>query len=1625
MNTKEFRRNTPPVIRVFLSSTFADMEHERSYFNEVVVPKLSRACAERGVSFFSVDLRWGITEEEQVNGQVLPICLGEIDKCRPYFVGILGNRYGSVLEEVPKGLASSIPWLEGKEGHSITELEMLYAVLDREKTDAARDCAFYFRSEQLSNEWYGQTGEENRLMMLKERIRDDVTIPQAQYNSLEEFGENITRDILGWLDREFPATENIHKVRRQWYDNELLRGYIENEDMNSFLNSYVSQSQRPLLLYGDGARGKTTFLTAWEPTDGEKVLINCASDDIYLYWPSIAKELVNKINAIDDSCGCPDMKKCSSSVMMELMSRVKNRDNLNAQDESYFVTDEEREAFRLSFLEWMNSLNLKKRIYIVLNDLNLLEDETSRILSWLPFSACENIRLICSTNDDAMVQNAQILGWNCKEMPEFKKQSAQQFVNSYLHSYGKNLSQSQLENLLDSIVVSYPGQLRFVTDFLINYGRFHNLDTIIGEISASKTIGEVYQYIYNFLIEDLSQNEKEIVRVVFGLLRYAQISLKEQACYQLSAVQGQSTAMEWAKVIHVFEQFNLVKGDYWNLRDEELQKFVDSLLTEKEIERIQEILGDFMLQQLKADKQELGQLRIIRENTTYSKACLYHYQEARNWDKLCQALHEREILFYLVKVDWYTVRVAWMKIFLYSDIDIPKNLYALIEKYNGEDREDKIIAIYVASLFEDLEFLGHVENVKKLVGTTRCPGSLRRLSAELVSRKFKDIYNTMVGLKRTGQIRRLYELIEEIMVSDNSFSLMEKCLLLALKADCTEQLRLTNESLQITGEYYETAIKSGFTDEMQRALALRGDALYRCGAYDEAQVVQSRCIHFAMMVGDLRRYLASENILGMCMNRNKRCEEAIEKYDMLIDYWNKLGNVKEAGNVLTNKATAYYMSGDARKALDIATDFYQQIENDESLIGVAVSILGNMGSFAFSLKEYDKAEEYLLHTIAKATAIGKESTLLNARLTLIQVYEKTQRFIKATEQYEAQMELFWQRREYVQVCDMLKAAVKLLLPNHYTLRAQQLQATWEERFEQVEGGKAFYEEQVSEKIVDAVEIEQLKEQLVVAKSENDVQKMAKTCMALASWASLNNKTQGVEYYLQAAELYHKMDDEQSSQECMEQALVEMFDKGKIVDKDAYSKLSSSSLFSPLKDVADIWEQMGIDNQQFDDLLKELLTHLEQRETLICNCLIDLVRQMIRECNAEEIKCLADSFKGENGRKLKNAITLEMVSNIEKDLASLMKDYLSPFAENILDKYEKYVVVLAEWDKTNAAAIAGNVALIFRRRREEEKTLYYHDMSKKLYEELNQKRDALIELSNMATACKEFGQLQQAVTILRKGVKEAQEANELQIMAAIAGNLAKFLMESGDTDAHEEIIRCFSIEENFFRNSDSERDLVISLLNQVVYLKEQADISAMKSKLDEAGKLICANGFKEFETVYVRLASLIMDMSDTKEQGPSNNVIADIKELLAASGEYVIVHSEKEGEQYHVVCQLKETEKTANEQLHIIFNPLQKHQVLMAFLYQPKLFSEKTTADIEEYVNWWNERGYYRLSYEKEDYLLKAECLVRATNWQEIVQRSKFYFKLWSADKINMLAMSLGVVELKVCQGKKLEVLNEV
>ena len=81
-------------VRIFLSSTFRDFGEERDLLVRKVFPALRARLKDRFVELVDVDLRWGITVEEAERGEVLPICLAEIDRSRPYFIGMLGERYG-------------------------------------------------------------------------------------------------------------------------------------------------------------------------------------------------------------------------------------------------------------------------------------------------------------------------------------------------------------------------------------------------------------------------------------------------------------------------------------------------------------------------------------------------------------------------------------------------------------------------------------------------------------------------------------------------------------------------------------------------------------------------------------------------------------------------------------------------------------------------------------------------------------------------------------------------------------------------------------------------------------------------------------------------------------------------------------------------------------------------------------------------------------------------------------------------------------------------------------------------------------------------------------------------------------------------------------------------------------------------------------------------------------------------------------------------------------------------------------------------------------------------------------------------------------------------------------------
>ena len=72
-----------------------------------VFPAIDAICRERGTYCAPVDLRWGINDYQTSSGQIINLCLDYVTKCAPFFICILGERYGSCRPENSPALPKS------------------------------------------------------------------------------------------------------------------------------------------------------------------------------------------------------------------------------------------------------------------------------------------------------------------------------------------------------------------------------------------------------------------------------------------------------------------------------------------------------------------------------------------------------------------------------------------------------------------------------------------------------------------------------------------------------------------------------------------------------------------------------------------------------------------------------------------------------------------------------------------------------------------------------------------------------------------------------------------------------------------------------------------------------------------------------------------------------------------------------------------------------------------------------------------------------------------------------------------------------------------------------------------------------------------------------------------------------------------------------------------------------------------------------------------------------------------------------------------------------------------------------------------------------------------------------
>lgn len=195
------------VLKIFISSTFQDMREERDYLMRHTFPELKRLAAQRGVDIVPVDLRWGITEEESKSGKVLELCLQEIDNAIPFFIGIIGKRYGwcPSEKEFQKSalLKERYPWIvnDFKQHLSVTEIEFQYGALRRKE----RINAAFFGADGAFIVSVDENSERGKVDRLKKAILKDGRYPLINVSGGPEIlGNEVFKMYVKFLDQYFP-----------------------------------------------------------------------------------------------------------------------------------------------------------------------------------------------------------------------------------------------------------------------------------------------------------------------------------------------------------------------------------------------------------------------------------------------------------------------------------------------------------------------------------------------------------------------------------------------------------------------------------------------------------------------------------------------------------------------------------------------------------------------------------------------------------------------------------------------------------------------------------------------------------------------------------------------------------------------------------------------------------------------------------------------------------------------------------------------------------------------------------------------------------------------------------------------------------------------------------------------------------------------------------------------------------------------------------------------------------------------------------------------------------------------------------------------------------------------------
>ncbi len=449
------------MIKIFISSTFSDMQSERDIIQKNVLPKLRHFSRRMGHDVSIVDLRWGISGEEmdsdEVMSKILSVCAEEIEFCQPYFVLLLGDRYGTLPNDVPlMSFLKKHPEIpaEMAKNKSITEIEVMLAIQKMTNSSklivCTRDADLIGKIPQQYRSIFSDVGEKaNLLSVLKKKIASSGNVEVISYQAdwdeeqsavcgLNSFADQLTEALMRQITNNIGQTETSPEKETEAFDNMLissaLKKYVQREEYISDIVFFANGNEDVLVLSGASGNGKTYLMAKAADT------LSKTND-----YKTISLFLGNGL--YDSSI---------ESVLTNLIYRLSN-----IAAESVFVEN----SLSLGDLKTLSIGLIKKisknhKLVIFVDNISALqlEDKEAFLANFpLPQSETAYKLVVSSAGTEPIATNALAgYNWRTIDVLGVDDEKMQKIANNLLSEQGKELGNSELTAFYNSCLFRSP-----------------------------------------------------------------------------------------------------------------------------------------------------------------------------------------------------------------------------------------------------------------------------------------------------------------------------------------------------------------------------------------------------------------------------------------------------------------------------------------------------------------------------------------------------------------------------------------------------------------------------------------------------------------------------------------------------------------------------------------------------------------------------------------------------------------------------------------------------------------------------------------------------------------------------------------------------------------------------------------------------------------------------------------------------------------------------------------------------------------------------------------------------------------------------------------------------------------